>query len=108
MGQAPSAGVSLHAGDPNMGSCGLNPPGAWLQPAGAGGLGTHGRSAASVDEVTCASSTGMAADQSTAAPTGASAAHGAGRGIDAGGSGAIMMMLDDPWEQLFGPEGWQL
>ena len=104
-GEAPGAGAYLAASDLILGGSGLDVPAAWLQSAGADASRRHGRYSVRVDDTTRASSMGMSADLSAAAPVSMSASGGAGRGGHPEGSGAAMMMLDDPWEQLFGPAG---
>lgn len=88
------AGASLHTSGLSVGGSGAHLSGAWLQSAGAGVPGRHAWNGARVDETPRSGSTGVAVDRNTAASVTASE-----------GSGAAMMMLDDPWEQLFGPEG---
>jgi hypothetical protein len=104
-GEAPGAGAYLAASDLILGGSGLDVPAAWLQSDSANAFRRHGPLGASVDDMTRASSMGMTADLSAAVSVGMSASGGAGRGVHPEGSGAAMMMLDDPWEQLFGPGG---
>jgi hypothetical protein len=102
-GEAPGTGTYLAAGDLIMGGPGPVVPGAWMQSAGAAAIGRNGQMSGRFGGQALVGSTGMAADLGAAAPASVSASHGAGGGGHPGGDGAAMMMLDDPWEQLFGP-----